>query len=75
MDKETKRILRDRIEEDILEIRRRLDRNVKLIEDTRWGTAEKHAMQVWEDLQESGVEIVNLLYELRDCIRDDERRE
>lgn len=74
MDEETKMILRDRIEEDILEIRRRLDRNVKLIEDTRWGTAEKHATQVWEDLLEAGVVIVNLLYELRDCIRDDERR-
>lgn len=75
MDEETKRILRDRIEEDILEIRRRLDRNIGLIDDTRWGTSEKHAMQVWEDLLEAGVVIVNLLYELRDCIRDDERRE
>lgn len=75
MDDETKRVLRDRIEEDILEIRRRLDRNVKLIEDTRWGTAEKHAMQVRGFLLEDMTDIGNLLYELRDCIRDDERRE
>lgn len=75
MDDETKTILRDRIEEDILEIRRRLDRNVKLIEDTRWGTAEKHARQVRGFLLEDMTDIGNLLYELRDCIRDDERRE
>lgn len=75
MDVETKRMLRDRIEEDILEIRRRLDRNLAIINDTRWGTAEKHAMQVREDLLEAEVEVGNLLYELRDCIRNDERRE
>ena len=75
MDEWSKRMLRDRIEEDILEIRRRLDRNLAIIDDTRWGTAEKHAMQVREDLLEAEVEVGNLLYELRDCIRDDERRE
>ena len=75
MDEETKMILRDRIEEDILEIRRRIARNVKLIEDTRWGTAEKHARQVRGFLLEDMTDINNLLYELRDCIRDDERRE
>lgn len=75
MDDETKRVLRDRIEEDILEIRRRLDRNVRLIDETRWGTAEKHAMQVRRFLLEDMTDIGNLLYELRDCIRDDERRE
>ena len=75
MDNETKRMLRDRIEEDIREIMRRLDRNLAIIDGTRWGTAEKHAMQVREDLLDAEVEVGNLLYELRDCIRDDERRE
>lgn len=75
MDENTKRILRDRIEEDILEIGRRLDRNIGLIDDTRWGTAEKHALQVRRWLLEAETEVGNLLYELRDCIRDDERRE
>lgn len=75
MDEQTKRMLRDRIEEDILEIKWRLDRNLAIIDGTRWGTAEKHAMQVREDLLEAEVEVGNLLYELRDCIRDDERRE
>ena len=75
MDKDTKRILRDRIEEDILEIRRRLDRNAKLIDDIRWGTSEKRAREIRGFLLEDMTDIGNLLYELRDCIRDDERRE
>ena len=75
MDNETKRMLRERIKEDILEIGRRLDRNLRLLDDTRWGTAEKHALQVRRCLLEAEAEVGNLLYELRDCIRDDERRE
>ena len=75
MNGESKRILRERVQEDIEEVRKRIDRNIRLIDDIRWGTSEKRAREIRRDLLDSEVELGNLLYELRDCIRDDERRE
>lgn len=72
---EAKRILRERIQEDIDEVTKRIERNIRLIDDIRWGTSEKRAREIRRDLLDGEVELGNLLYELRDCIRDDERRE
>ena len=75
MNGESKRILRERVQEDIEEVRKRIDRNIRLIDDIRWGTSEKRAREIRGDLLDGEVKLGNLLYELRDCIRDDERRE
>lgn len=75
MDSESKKILREGILDDIRDLKARLDRINVLIGDIRWGTSEKRAKEIRRALLEAEVDIGNLLYELRDCIRDDERRE
>lgn len=75
MDSESKKILREGILDDIKDLKARLDRINLLIGDIRWGTSEKRAKEIRRALLEAEVELGNLLYELRDCIRDDERRE
>lgn len=75
MDSESKKILREGILDDIKDLKARLDRINVLIGDIRWGTSEKRAKEIRRALLEAEVELGNLLYELRDCIRDDERRE
>ena len=75
MDSESKKILREGILDDIKDLKARLDRINLLIGDIRWGTSEKRAKEIRRALLEAEVDIGNLLYELRDCIRDDERRE
>ena len=75
MNGESKRILRERIQEDIDEVSERIERNIRLIGDIRWGSSGKRAKEIREALLEHEVNIGNLLYELRDCIRNDERRE
>lgn len=75
MDSESKKILREGILDDIKDLKARLDRINVLISDIRWGTSEKRAKEIRRALLEAEVDIGNLLYELRDCIRDDERRE
>lgn len=75
MDRESKKILREGILDDIRDLKARLDRINVLIGDIRWGTSEKRAKEIRRALLEAEVDIGNLLYELRDCIRDDERRE
>ena len=75
MDCESKKILREGILDDIRDLKARLDRINVLIGDIRWGTSEKRAKEIRRALLEAEVDIGNLLYELRDCIRDDERRE
>lgn len=72
MDLETKKALRDMVLQDITQVAACMDHAQGIIHDTGWGTSRKHAENVAARMLDMRQDIVNLLFELRDCLRDDE---
>lgn len=72
MDLETKKALRDMVLQDITQVAACMDHAQAIIHDTGWGTSRKHAESVAGRMLDLRQDIVNLLFELRDCLRDDE---
>lgn len=75
MDPGAKEELRALVLRDIETVAKCMDRAQGIIHDTGWGSSRKHAESVSERMLTLRQDLVDILYELRDCIRDDEVRE